>query len=352
MKAMVWAAGLGTRLRPLTESRPKAMVPVVGRPMLEHALLQCKKSGITEIMVNTHYFPDTITAYLGDGSAWGLRISYSFETELLENAGALVKVRDFFDNQPFLAFASDNLTDIDLARMKEFHESHHGLATIATSTADDVSRYGIIATDGDDQIASFQEKPKPEEALGDQIATCIYMFEPGIFDHLPKTPAACHFGKEIFPVLLNQKVPLFAYRHDGYWNDVGNPANYLFANFDVFNGRFRADLSHAREIAPRVYVGENTFIHPTASLVGPVFIGNHCHIGANAVIGPETIIGSHCTVEDGAEIERSLLWEHCQVGTKTILWQSVLAEHCKIYPMNQIKNLVLGQNSLVNHTVL
>ncbi len=351
MKAMIWAAGLGTRLRPLTESRPKAMVPVADKPMLEHALLRCRDAGIEEVMINTHYFPDTITSYFGDGSKWGMDIHYSHETQLLENAGALVNVKKYFNNEPFLAFASDNLTDIDLKAMMDFHQAKQGVVTIATTQADDVSRYGIVATDGDAQISLFQEKPKQEDALSDQVATCIYMFEPNIFDYLPQTPESCHFGKQVFPVLLDKKVPLFAYRHTGYWNDVGNPGNYLLSNFDPLYGRFKANLDGFEALSARVWVGEGVYIHPTAKIIGPVIIGAHTHIGEGAIVGPDVVIGAHSTIENGAEVERSLFWEHCDIGEGALVWQSILAEHCKVYPHNQLKNVVLGNHSLINFTM-
>ena len=349
MKAIIWAAGLGTRLRPLTEHLPKCMVPVGAEPMIVHAIRQCKAAGIEEIMINLHYFPAVVSEYLGNGEQYGVQLSYKIEEHLLENAGAVVNVRDFFGQEPFLAFASDNLTDIDLTAMQTHHRAKGGLVTIATTLADDVTKYGIVSCDQNSRILSFQEKPEVSEAKGDQVATCIYLFEPDIFEHLPKTPQKCHFGKEVFPALLEQNVPVFAYQSGAYWNDIGNPDSYLQANFDVLSGQAHLAIPYD-EPSPHVHVGAQTYIAPSATIVPPVIIGNHCHIASHSVIGPFAAIGNHSTIEEGSMVDNTVLFENSRIGAGSLVWGSILGRHTSIYPQNQIKNLVLGENSLVNKT--
>jgi mannose-1-phosphate guanylyltransferase/phosphomannomutase len=349
MRAMIWAAGLGTRLRPLTESQPKAMVPVLGKPMLEHAILLCRDAGIEEIMINLHYFPDVIREYFEDGRKWGVRLQYSFEETLLENAGALVKVKAFFQNEPFVALGSDNLSDIDLRQLIRTHESKQALVTIATTTADDVTKYGIIGADADDRITSFQEKPAAHEALGDQIATLFYVFDGRIFDFLPNTLEVCHFGKDVFPLLLNQQEPLYVHRHQGYWNDIGNPTNYLTANFDALSGKFALPHMPPAQDAG-IYIGENSYVSPNAKLTAPVLIGNHCYVDDHAQVGPNIVIGDYSKLDTGATVSESVLWEHASIGRASSIETSVLAKHTKVYPENRIQGLVLGENSQVNKT--
>ena len=348
---MIWAAGLGTRLRPLTEAQPKAMVPVLSKPMLEHAILLCRDAGIEDIMINLHYFPEVIREYFEDGRKWGVHLHYSFEETLLENAGALVKVRDFFQNQPFVALGSDNLSDIDLKALIRTHEEKQALVTIATTTADDVTKYGIVGADADGRISSFQEKPAAHDALGDQIATLFYVFDGRIFDYLPSTLEVCHFGKDVFPALLNQQEPLYVHRHNGYWNDIGNPTNYLTANFDALSGKFKLpQMPPATETG--IYIGENTYVSPTAKLNAPVMIGSHCYIDDHAQIGPNVVIGDYAKVDVGVALSDSILWEHASIGSGSEITTSVLAKHAKIYSDNRIQGLVLGENSQVNKTSL
>jgi len=348
---MLWAAGLGTRLRPLTENMAKAMVPVAGIPMLEHAVYRCKEAGITEIMINLHYFAEVIQDYFGDGKRWGVNIQYSYEESLLENAGALIKVRNFFGDAPFIAFGSDNLSDIDLADFLDFHQKNQALATLATTEADDVSKYGIVEISDSHEVRSFQEKPTPEEALSDQVATCIYAFDAAIFDHLPPTPVKIHFGKEVFPELLVKGLPVFAYRHQGYWNDIGNPSSYLAANFHTLQGElplpptitFEDYEGDKRRIPDSSQLGEGV------TLKGNVLIGENCRIASGTTIGPDVVIGNNTTIGKNAEISDSVLWDNNTIEDKCEITHSVFAKGCQLFAGSAVRHEVLGEGSQLNH---
>ncbi|MDQ2701195.1 MAG: nucleotidyltransferase family protein, partial [Actinomycetota bacterium] len=185
MKAMVLAAGLGTRLRPITYSVPKPMVPILNRPVMEHIVCLLEGQGFNDIIANLHWFPDTIKNHFDDGSGFGVNLSYSYEEDLLGTAGGVYGARDFFDDD-FLVISGDALTDIDLASMKEFHRSHGGIATLATKKVADTSEFGVVITEEGGRIQGFQEKPDPAEALSD-LANCgIYMFDREIFDFFPE----------------------------------------------------------------------------------------------------------------------------------------------------------------------
>ena len=179
------AAGLGTRLRPVTHAIPKPMVPVLNRPVMEHTARLLARHGFTETIANLHWFPETIEGHFGDGSAFGLELSYSHEERLLGTAGGVRKVADFLGDS-FLVVAGDALTDIDFAAMREFHESHDGLATLATKRVADTDQFGVVIAGDDGRIQGFQEKPDPAEALSDLANTCIYMFRSGDLRVLPR----------------------------------------------------------------------------------------------------------------------------------------------------------------------
>ena len=216
------AAGLGTRLRPLTYEVPKPMVPVGNRPVLELILRLLAGQGFTEVISNLHWFPDTIRDRIGDGSALGVELTYSYEEELLGTAGGVRNVRDYFGSEPFVVMAGDALTDVDLRALAEAHRAHDGLATLAVKRVADTSEYGVIVTGADGRIQGFQEKPDPAEALSDLANCMIYALSPEVFDYFPDQQVV-DFALDVFPALLEHDVPFYVHETDAYWNDVGSP---------------------------------------------------------------------------------------------------------------------------------
>ena len=235
MKAMVMAAGLGTRLRPLTYEVPKPMVPVANRPVIELILRSLAKDGRQRRRLQPPLVSGDDRGPLGDGSDLGVKLTYSHEEELLGTAGGVSNVRDFFGDEPFLVMAGDALTDIDFAALAAAHEQNDGLATLAVKKVADTQEYGVIVTGSDGRIQGFQEKPDPAEALSDLANCMIYALGPEIFDHFPDMEAP-DFALDVFPALLDGDVPFYVHETDGYWNDVGSPPEYLQGNLDVAAG--------------------------------------------------------------------------------------------------------------------
>ena len=249
MRAMVLAAGLGTRLRPITFDRPKPMVPVLNRPVMEHILRLLAGHGFDDTIANLHWFPDKITDYFGDGSKFGVSLSYSHEDALLGTSGGVRNAADFLGDD-FLIISGDALTDLDLTAMREYHESHDGIATLATKRVTDTTQFGVAITDSEGRIGGFQEKPQPSEALSD-LANCgIYMFRKEIFDYFPApgTSKAAKAGDpdgfadwamDVFPKLLEEDVPFYSHEIDAYWNDIGNLAELRESTYDALTGAVR-----------------------------------------------------------------------------------------------------------------
>lgn len=315
MKAMVLAAGLGTRLRPITRAIPKPMVPVLNRPVMDHIVRLLARQGITEVIANLHWFPDTIRNHFGDGSAFGVSLSYSHEDALHGTAGGVRAAADFFDG-PFLVISGDALTDLDLVAMRAFHESHDGIATVATKSVADTTEFGVVITDEESRIQGFQEKPDPGEALSD-LANCgIYMFDPEIFDHFPGPGESgladpgdpegfADWAVDVFPALLDAGVPFYAHRFDSYWNDIGTIAELIQGNFDGLNGAVNLDIAEPlRE--PGVWAGECEGLDRT-SIEGPVVIGDGCRFGDGVeLIGP-AVIGPDCELGDRSGVRETVL---------------------------------------------
>src|SRR5918995_6411237 len=270
MRAMILAAGLGTRLRPLTYVMPKPVAPVLNVPIVSRIAELLADHGFSDVVTNLSYLPEQIREVLGDGSDFGLRITYSEEAEPLGTAGGVGKVRDFLsETDSFLIISGDGLTDIDLSAMREAHEANvekGAIATLATKRVEDTSQFGVAITDADGRIQGFQEKPDPAEALSD-LANCgIYMFRREIFDHFPpedhKSPAGDNdqppgfvdWALDVFPALLDGDIPFHSHEIDAYWNDIGSVGEFVQGNVDALHGDV-AITPPADEVSSSVYAG-------------------------------------------------------------------------------------------------
>jgi mannose-1-phosphate guanylyltransferase len=321
MKAMVLAAGLGTRLRPLTYEMAKPLVPVLNRPIMAHILELVRRHGFTEVIANLSYLPEQLRERFGDGSEYGVSLEWSFEEELLGTAGGVRNVRGFFDRGPFLVMAADALTDIDLDRLLAAHRQNDGIATLAVKKVPDTSEYGVVVTGSDGRIQGFQEKPDPAEALSDLASCMIYIFEPEIFDYFPDTPAV-DFALDVFPALLENDVPFYVHEMDAYWNDVGSLDEFRQGNFDALAGEVDVDsgAQRARDgvlVAPGASLPENSQIDP------PVLVGTGAEIGPGVVLEGPIVIGDGCRIGSGARLKRSVLLPGTEIPEDTILVEAI-----------------------------
>ena len=328
MKAMILAAGVGSRLDPLTRNVPKPLVPILNRPVMEYLIELLKKHGFNEIMVNLHYLGDQIEAYFGNGSRWGVEIHWSKEDKLHGDAGSLKRVEEFFKDDTFIVIGGDDLTDMDLTKLVKTHRDKGALSTIALSLVDDPSDYGIVLMNEDSRITRFLEKPKGEVIFSNTANTGVYVFQPEIFDHIPRGTFYL-FGKQVFPLLLEQRQPLYGHLTAAYWKDVGNLKVYQQTHKDVLEGRVNITLPF-EEIRKYVWVGKNVQIDETAEVGYPVAIGDNVKILAGAKVLENTVIGNNCQVEEGATVQDSILWEGATVMRHTHLERCVVGKDCKV----------------------
>jgi mannose-1-phosphate guanylyltransferase len=322
---MILAAGLGTRLRPITYAVPKPMVPVLNRPVMEHIARLLARHGFGEAIANLHWFPETIEGHFGDGSAFGLELSYSREEQLLGTSGGVRKAAGFLGDS-FLVISGDALTDLDLAAMRAFHESHDGIATLATKRVADTSQFGVAITGADGRIQGFQEKPDPAEALSD-LANCgIYMFRKEIFDFFPGAGEAklagpddpdgfADWATDVFPALLEGDVPFYSHEIDAYWNDIGNLDELRQGNLDALRGAVEVDPG-----APEVGEGVRA-ASPLgdAEVNGPALVGSGVELGAGVRIEGPAIVGDGCRIGAGAIVRDSILLEAAELPPQSIL---------------------------------
>jgi NDP-sugar pyrophosphorylase family protein len=328
-RAYIMAAGLGTRLYPLTGLTSKPMVPILNRPVMEHLLRLLHRHGITQAAANLHYHPDKIRDYFGDGSSFGVDLRYNLETELLGTAGGASAFRDFLGGGTFVVVSGDGLTDVDLTAFLAAHRCSGGIATLAVKQVDDPSLYGVVVHDDSGRITGFQEKPPAADALSDLCNCGIYAFEPAIFDYVPGG-VFVDWARDVFPALLAGDVPFFRWRLESYWNDVGNIQQYRLSNFDALLGQVALDVP-GREIRPGVWVGQGTQIEPGVRIQAPVLIGAGCLVESEVeLIGP-LIIGDGCVIERGAVLEGTINWDGVKTGRGSRLAGSILGRNVIVH---------------------
>jgi mannose-1-phosphate guanylyltransferase len=311
MKAMVLAAGLGTRLKPITFEVPKPMVPVLDRPVMAHILGLLHDQGFDRLIANLHHYPDTIRDYFGD------RLEYRFEDELLGTAGGVRNVADFFGDEPVVIVSGDALTDIDLNALVERHKGAGGIATLTVKKVADTQEYGVVIHDEDGRVQGFQEKPDPDEALSD-LANCgLYCFSPEIFDYFPKEPFA-DWADDIFPELLENDVPFHIHEIEEYWNDVGSLDELRQGTWDALERKLRIEMT-GEQVGEHATVGEGTSLDGVEVDDGPVWAGADVSFGSDVRLMDHVAIGDNCRIGDGAVLRDSIVFPGTEIAAGEIL---------------------------------
>jgi len=344
MRAVVMAGGEGTRLRPLTTRRPKPMVPIVNRPMIEHSIELLKRHGLDDLILTLHYLPDVISDYLQDGAKFGVDISYLVEEKPLGTAGGVKKAEALLD-KTFLVFSGDSLTDVDLSKAVRFHQQRGAIATLVLTKVPNPVEYGIVITDEDGRIKQFLEKPGWGEVFSDTVNTGIYVLEPEALKYV-KPETQFDFSKQLFPKLLEQGEPIYGYVADGYWCDIGNPFQYLQANHDALQGLIKLKiLGHDTN---GVWVDEDAEIEDKVEIEPPALIGRNSRIRRGSVIGEFTIVGDGVTVDEEARIKRSVVWKNAFIGPKADLVGCVVGEKCHVRDgAALLEGAIVGDESII-----
>jgi len=314
MRAMIMAAGVGSRLMPLTAEIPKPMVPVANRPLMENILEVLARHGITEIIANLHCHGQVIKGHFGDGSRFGVNLLYSEEEELLGTAGGVKRCQWFLDDT-FVVMSGDALTDVNLTELVEAHKRNGALATIALRPMEEVEHYGVVITGENGLIQSFQEKPKRHEALSNLVNTGIYVFEPEIFDYIPEEQFY-DFGRQVFPHLVRVNAPFYGHAIARYWCDVGDIEAYRQAHRDVLEGRVE-------------YAVRGQLLKGTLGVTS-ILIGEGAELGRGVSMRGCVVIGPGCRIGDGAVLEDAVIWGDTVVGKRATVTKSVIASRCHI----------------------
>ena len=355
MKAVVMAGGEGSRLRPLTSTMPKPLVPVAGRPIMEHILLHLRRHQLRDVVATVQYMGASIRNYCGDGPDQGVSLTYSVEDSPLGTAGSVMLARQQL-NEAFVVISGDSLTDIDLGAAARFHRERKAIATIVLKPVPNPLEYGVVVVDEGGAVQRFIEKPSWGEVISDLANTGIYILDPSVFEFF-RPGEVTDWSGDVFPKLLKEGEHVFGWIADGYWEDVGSHSAYVKANFDCLEGKVKVQLPGDR-------VGESTWIHPDAEVFpgaridGPALIGAGAKVRGGAWVNGPAVIGAYTTIDSGVKISNSIVWDHSYVGLNSRLRGAVVCRGvtvkngCLLEEGSVIgSDVTIGSSSTVNANV-
>src|SRR6266571_4554124 len=321
------AGGEGTRLRPLTSNQPKPMVPIVGKPCMEHIVELLKRHGFEDVIVTVAFLPQAIRSYFGSGETLGVDIGYSVEESPLGTAGSVKRAAGRLDDT-FLVISGDALCDVDLTQLVEAHREKQASVTIGLKSVDNPLEFGIVVTDEDGRVERFLEKPSWGQVFSDTINTGIYVLEPEVLKHIPQD-RPYDFSKELFPLLLEMGRPIYGHVFDGYWQDIGDLDQYRQANFDALDELIRLEIPGIR-IRGNVWLGDGVDLDDLDAIEGPAYLGNYCRIARGAHVGPYSVLSSSVTVRERGRVVRSIVDTSTYVGRSTDVQGAIVGRSCDL----------------------
>ena len=377
MKAVVMAGGFGTRIQPLTNSRPKPMLPIMNRPMMEHTMMTLKELGITEFIVLLYFKPDIIRDYFGDGSDFGIKITYVLPDDDYGTAGAVKLAQEHIGNDNFIIISGDLVTDFDFQKIFDYHREKQSKLTITLTSVDNPLEFGVVIANAEGRIEKFLEKPSWGEVFSDTINTGIYVIEPEILDYIPKHENF-DFAKDLFPLLMKEGIPLMAGNAEGYWRDVGNPESYRDVYDDILTGKVNFRMGGIQTQFPDglLYSDEPYRFEEGVEIIGTVVLGKGVRIGRGTKLN-NVVIGDRTTIGEESRIRNTAIWNDVQIGRNAALDGCVicnnntlgkhvtakagmiLAEGCEIGQLVKVEqdvtiwpDKVIEDASIVSHNVI
>lgn len=336
MKAIILVGGEGTRLRPLTYSIVKTMVPLVNRPFIEHVIYQLAQHNVKDIVLAMGYKPDSIIKYFGNRPLRGIDLTYSLEDTPLGTAGAVKLAAGHVDGT-FFVLNGDVFTDIDYTAMLASHRQNKAKITIALTRVEDPTKFGVVETDEGGKVKRFIEKPRAEDVTSHWINAGVYILKPEVLEYIPAGPYM--FERGVFPAALGKGERMFAFPSTAYWIDMGTPAMYHKLNIDMLYGRCSSPLHKTNPIA----IAPTSRVDPSARLTAPILIGDGCQIGYNVQLKGPLVIGNNCIIQENACIDNSLLWDNITVGDAASITNSIIASGAKIEGKTRLDGETMNQ---------
>lgn len=335
------AGGFGTRIQPLTNSRPKPMLPIINKPMMEHTMMTLKELGITEFIVLLYFKPEIIQEHFKDGSEFGIKITYVVPDDDYGTAGAVKLAEKYIGDENFIIISGDLVTDFDFQKIFDYHEEKKSKLTITLTSVENPLEFGVVIANEEGKIEKFLEKPSWGEVFSDTINTGIYIIEPEILKYIPYNENF-DFGKDLFPLLMRQGIDLTAGYADGYWRDVGNPESYRDVHEDILTGKVNFTLSGKATHYPNgiLYSEETYDLDKSIEIIGAVVLGKNIKLGTGVKLN-NVVIGDNVTISKHTKIRNSSIWNNVKIGKNTIL------DNCVICNNNSIGKNVTAKAGLI-----
>ncbi|HKZ48044.1 MAG TPA: NDP-sugar synthase [Thermoplasmata archaeon] len=356
MMAVVLAGGEGKRLKPLTQTRPKPLLPIAGRPCIDYVLRSLIDAGLRRILIATAYMSDYLIKQIGDAHQYDASLAYSFENTPAGTAGAVKRVEEFIDGT-FVVAMGDVLAEVDVGALVDFHRERGGVATIALTQVSDPTEYGIVGLDARARVERFQEKPRREEAFSNLVNAGIYVLEREVLDVIPEREMF-DFAKHVFPRLLEKGLAIYGKRLEGLWMDIGRPSDLLAANLEVVRRTGKALALDGVECSGPLLVAPTAVVEPGAVLRGPCFVGPGARIASGAVVASScvyddaeidsgatvdhTVILERSKVRGGCEVRESVVARDCLVDRDSVLDRSIIGDRMTIMASSRLVDAVIG----------
>lgn len=341
---MILVGGQGTRLRPLTLGTPKPMVPLANKPFVAYVLEHLKSNGIEDIIFSMGYLPDGIKEYFGDGSAFGMKVTYVIEDQPLGTAGAVKNVEEHITDADFLVLNGDILTDLDIRALIGYHQEKGAVGTITLTPVEDPTAYGLVHINGDGEVKDFLEKPSWDEIDTKLVNAGTYVLSRKVLDLIPRD-VEYSFERGVFPELVGNG--LYGFRSNSYWMDIGTPEKYLQAHYDIMEKSVETSITECLKNDFVCLQGDVT-LETGAKLVPPVIIGEGTTIKAGARIGRMAIIGPGCTIEPGCVVEESVIQDGCTLGENVMVKHCIIGRNVTIADAAVVSGgAIIGENSRV-----
>ncbi|WP_019877129.1 mannose-1-phosphate guanyltransferase [Sporichthya polymorpha] len=352
MKAVVMAGGEGTRLRPITASMPKPLLPVVNRPVMEHVLRHLRHHGFTDVVVTVQFLASLVRNYFGDGEELGMAITYATEEVPMGTAGSVKNAEDALRDDTFLVISGDALTDVDLSEVIRFHREREAMVTVCLTRVANPLDFGITILDENGRVERFLEKPSWGQVFSDTVNTGIYVMEPSVFEYVPVDEPSDWSG-DIFPLLLKEGLPVYGFVADGYWEDVGTHENYLKVQADVLSNAVETADKDGFEIRPGIWICEGAEVDPSVELRPPLYIGDYAKVEAGATLREYTVIGSNVVVKSGAFLDRAVIHDNVYIGPGTNLRACVVGKNTDVMRGARVdQGVVVGDHCLIGEEAI
>lgn len=342
MKAALLVGGYGTRLRPLTFTTPKPMLPLINTPFLETKLLHLREHGIREVILSTGYLPTVFDEYFGDGSRLGMKLTHVTESKPLGTCGAIKNVEKLLGAEPVIVCNGDILTDLDVRALVDYHRAKGALVTISLAPVEDPTQYGLVPLDEDGRIKEFLEKPSWDQVETNLINAGTYVLDPIVLKKVPRNESYS-FERELFPDLLEKGKPLYGFPSNCYWLDLGTPEKYLKAHEDILEGRIKVPIK-GKEIEPRVFIGKKVRMEKGAKFLPPVVVGDEVTIGVDACLGPSVCVGNRVSIGASSRLEDSIIMNGATIEVECEINGGIIGNNSYVGKKTRIDCSVLGDN--------